>query len=155
MMDHEQRNNRRLIPSDGRDSAVIQHKGREDVALIVNLSAQGFRICTHPGFPVEVGDVLQLETTDGYHRARVANLEEKDDRLFIGLERLHDAPVKQPRKALRGSFRRNRMARPRVDAGALVTYLMIPFALVMALLFVAVGWDGIREMVESIRRQLP
>ncbi|MGE3313898.1 MAG: hypothetical protein AB7O26_02195 [Planctomycetaceae bacterium] len=152
MMDREQRNNRRLPPTTGRDAAIIRNKGRDEVALIVNLSAQGFRICTHASFPVEVGDVIRLETTDGHHTARVANIEAKEDQLHIGLERVHDAPVENARDQVRRQRRGVRLSRPGMEFGNLISYVLLPIVIGVALLFVIVGWDGIRETLQSLRQ---
>lgn len=154
-MEPDQRHSRRLPPGEGRDSAVIRLKGQEEGALIVNLSAEGLRVCTFPDFSVEIGDVIRLETNDGHHQARVMNLERLEDRLFIGLERLHDAPLTPPGKSIRDALRQNKPARMEMDVSTIIAYVILPIAIGMTLLFVVVGWDGIKEIYHAVQRHLP
>lgn len=154
-MEPDQRQNRRLSPSEGRDAAVIRHKGREDVALFLNISSTGFRICTHAGFDVAIGDVVRLESTDGHHSARVTNVGTQDDKLYIGLERMHDAPLSPPGQSIRDAARKHRPDKPRIEWGMIVAYVILPLAIGLAILWMVVGPDGIRDIYQTIKRHLP
>jgi hypothetical protein len=154
-MEPDPRHSRRLTPSDGRDSAVLRHQGREDVALIVNLSSEGFRVCTYVGFPAAVGDTVRLETADGHHTLRVKNVEEQEGKLFLGLERLHDSPLTSPGQSLRDAARLASGEKPHIEWGVIVAYVILPLAIGLAILISVVGTDGLRDIYHTIRRNLP
>jgi len=157
-MHQERRDSRRFEPQLGRDEAKLRHKGKTDVALVLDISAEGFRLCLHSGKTLAVGEVVTLETCDGKHIARVIHLEDDktSGRMILGLERLSDVPLSDSQGSLREQIRRrDKFENDRlIDMGPIFAYVMLPLAVGLSILQLVVGPDGLQDISRMITRQL-
>src|ERR1700722_8947800 len=98
-MGDERRKYYRYPPAGGSQTAVLRHAGLEREAKLVNLSADGFRLDVTADSDVdansivEIGDVVLLATSYGFHQVEVVNLSREDGALRLGLKRLKDLPA--------------------------------------------------------------
>jgi hypothetical protein len=60
---------------------------------LVNLSSDGFRVDMEEESIVEVGDIVLMATSSGFHRVRVVNVARENGTLQLGLQRLQDLPA--------------------------------------------------------------
>jgi hypothetical protein len=102
-MSEERRKNYRCPPSGDGETVVLRRDGVAQTAKLVNLSAEGFRLCLDvdaaSGPAVNVGDVTVLATKNGSHRVRVANVQRENESLQLGLQRLSE--ISRPAVAAR------------------------------------------------------
>jgi hypothetical protein len=89
----ERRRSRRFPVSPGRDRAILRRGTARHAATIVDISAEGFRIRTDCDCRPAVDATATLETCDGRHVVRVANVRHDETHSIIGLERLRDLPA--------------------------------------------------------------
>lgn len=93
-MSENRRKNFRCAPPGEGEIVVLRHDGRKLAARMVNISAEGFRIClvapAGEDAGVTVGDVALLETASGSHQVRVANIQRDEKTLELGLQRMAD-----------------------------------------------------------------
>jgi hypothetical protein len=93
-MSEERRKNYRCPPSGDGETVVLRRDGVDQPATLVNLSAEGFRLCLDVDSTAEpavnVGDVAVLATKNGSHRVRVANVQRENESLQLGLQRLSE-----------------------------------------------------------------
>jgi thiol-disulfide isomerase/thioredoxin len=79
--------------SGGSEAVVLRHAGVDRAAKLINLSAEGFRLDMDGESIVDVGDVVLLATSHGFHRVRVVNVARDHETLQLGLQRLEDLPA--------------------------------------------------------------
>jgi hypothetical protein len=72
---------------------VVRHAGVERPARLINLSSDGFRVDMGEESIVEVGDIVLMATSSGFHRVRVVNVACDNGALQLGLQRLQDLPA--------------------------------------------------------------
>jgi thiol-disulfide isomerase/thioredoxin len=92
-MGDERRKYYRYPPTGGSESVVLRRAGVESTAKLVNFSADGFRLDLDVDSIVEVGDVVLLATSNGFHRVRIVNVARESGVLQLGLHRLEDLPA--------------------------------------------------------------
>jgi hypothetical protein len=92
-MGEERRKYYRYPANGGSDAVVVSHLGVERPARIVNLSSDGFRLDMNEESIVEVGDIVLMATSNGFHRVRVVNVSRDNGTLQLGLQRLQDVPA--------------------------------------------------------------
>jgi hypothetical protein len=92
-MGEERRKYYRYPAAGGSESIVVRHHGVERPARLVNLSSDGFRVDMDEESIVEVGDVVLMATSNGFHRVRVVNVSRENGALQLGLQRLQDLPA--------------------------------------------------------------
>ncbi len=106
-MSEDRRKNYRCPPSADGETVVIRHDGVDQAAKLVNLSAEGFRLCLDLNANAEpalhVGDIAVLATKNGSHQVRVANVQRENQSLQLGLQRLLD--ISRPTVRLRNESR--------------------------------------------------
>ncbi len=73
-MGEERRKYYRYPATDGSEAVVVRHHGVERPARLVNLSSDGFRVDLDEESIVEVGDIVLMATSNGFHRVRVVNV---------------------------------------------------------------------------------
>jgi hypothetical protein len=92
-MGEERRKYYRYPASGGSETCVVRHHGVERPARLVNLSSDGFRVDLDEESIVEVGDIVLMATSSGFHRVRVVNVFRDNGTLQLGLQRLQDLPA--------------------------------------------------------------
>jgi hypothetical protein len=92
-MGEERRKYYRYPATDGSEAVVVRHHGVERPARLVNLSSDGFRVDLDEESIVEVGDIVLMATSSGFHRVRVVNVSRDNGTLQLGLQRLQDLPA--------------------------------------------------------------
>jgi hypothetical protein len=92
-MGEERRKYYRYPATDGSETVVVRHQGVERPARLVNLSSDGFRVDLDEESIVEVGDIVLMATSSGFHRVRVVNVSRDNGALQLGLQRLQDLPA--------------------------------------------------------------
>src|SRR5271170_4618080 len=92
-MGEERRKYYRYPVQGGSETVVVRHQGVERPAKLVNLSADGFRLDMDEESIVEVGDIVLMATSSGFHRVRVVNVSRDNGTLQLGLQRLQDLPA--------------------------------------------------------------
>ena len=152
-MDSDQRKTRRLIPTEGRDAAQLHLNGCRHIALMLNVSAEGFRVCTHAGYEVTPGAQGELETCDGKHVVRVAHVAAEADRIYLGLTRLSDVAQSAPAARTRHGASRGGSREP-IGVGSILAYAVLPLMIGFAILFAVAGGDGVRGILQMVRRQV-
>ena len=151
----DRRDSRRLEPFEGRDAATILHRGKAEVAILINVSSEGFRVSAPKGRRFRVGDVMQLNTCDGHHVVRIENVCEGDGRLCLGLKRLHSAPLAEPGNAARKIALGRGLWRRTVAAGmSLLAYVVLPLSIAAALILFATGADGLAKISHMVLLQV-
>jgi ABC-type phosphonate transport system ATPase subunit len=151
----DRRDSRRLEPLAGRDAAKLHHNGRTDVALVLNVSAEGFRICTHAGYVFRIGDEVKFDTCDGRHVGRVVHVSEEQERVFLGLTRIEDTPTSNSGGSLQMTLRRrDKFTDDRIDIGAIVAYVLLPLAIALSILLLVTGQDGLKDISHTIARHI-
>src|SRR5579862_2252870 len=93
LMSDERRKYYRYPVAVGSEAIVVRHHGVERPARLVNLSSDGFRVDMQEQEIVEVGDVVLMATSNGFHRVRVVNVARENGTLQLGLQRLQDLPA--------------------------------------------------------------
>jgi thiol-disulfide isomerase/thioredoxin len=135
-MGDERRKYYRYPPAGGSQTVVLRHAGLEHDAKLVNLSADGFRLDVDADSMVNVGDVVLLATSYGFHQAQVVNVSREDGALKLGLKRIKDLPAsaaiatEDQAQSGKAQTRKSRKSLIRVA---------VPVAIV-AMLLVAVVW---------------
>ena len=151
----ERRRSRRFQPTEGRDAAVFKLESQTKPALILNVSAEGFRVCVHAGITVEIGAVVKLDTCDGRHLVRIVNANEEGGKLYLGLERIHTLPPQRRVAPVRRSNRSGRLQQ--FDTFGLLAHLAevgLLIVISLAILMATIDADGIRYMVQTLRRHI-
>ena len=92
-MGDERRKYYRYPPAGGSQAVVLRHAGLERDAKLVNLSADGFRLDVDADSIVNVGDVVLLATSYGFHQVQVVNVSRENGALQLGLKRIKDLPA--------------------------------------------------------------
>jgi hypothetical protein len=116
-MGQERRKYYRYPVQGGSETVVVRHQGVERPAKLVNLSADGFRLDMDEESIVEVGDIVLMATSSGFHRVRVVNVARESGTLQLGLQRLQDIPASAVEsQAEARNLRRKRREKPAVSA---------------------------------------
>jgi hypothetical protein len=135
-MGDERRKYYRYPPAGGSQTVVIRHAGLERDAKLVNLSADGFRLDVDADSIVDVGDVVLLATSYGFHQVQVVNVSRENGALHLGLKRIKDLPAsaviaaEEEQVSGRAQSRKSRKS---------LIQVAVPVAIVVMLL-VAVVW---------------
>jgi Thioredoxin-like len=146
-MGEERRKYYRYPATDGSEAVVVRHHGVERPARLVNLSSDGFRVDLDEESIVEVGDIVLMATSNGFHRVRVVNVSRENGALQLGLQRLQDLPASALEKYTEAE-RRPRRARGLKDT---LSQLAIPIALgVMILGGVVWAWTTEADPVGAV-----
>jgi hypothetical protein len=89
----ERRKYYRYPATPGSETVIVRHQGVERPARLINQSSDGFRLDLDEDPIVEVGDVVLMATSSGFHRVCVVNLARENGTLQLGLKRLEDLPA--------------------------------------------------------------
>jgi len=128
-MSQERRKYYRYPATAGSETIVVRHHGVERPAKLVNLSSDGFRVDMEEESIVEVGDIVLMATSSGFHRVRVVNVSRENGTLQLGLQRLQDLPASALEKHEEQHGRSQKKKRPKVPVATLVGQLAVPFVL--------------------------
>ncbi len=154
----DRRDSRRFEPQSGRDETRLRHKGKSLVALLLDVSAEGFRICMHSGKKLNIGDEATLETCDGQHIVRVMHIDDNAEtgRMTVGLARIEDKPLVESGQSLREQIRRrDKFDQDRlIDIGPIFAFVLLPLAIGISIMNLVVGSDGLKEIGQMITRQI-
>ncbi len=149
-MGDERRKYYRYPATTGSDAVVVRHHGIERPARLVNLSSDGFRVdMDQPSIAVEeeaiveVGDIVLMATSNGFHRVRVVNVARGDGMLQLGLQRLQDLPANAVEKHEEAE-RRSRPKRPKGGVHSSLAQVLIP-AVLGALILGTIVWTWTSE----------
>jgi Thioredoxin-like len=138
-MSDERRRYYRYPPNGGSETVVVRHQGVERPARLVNLSADGFRLDMDEESIVEVGDVVLMATSNGFHRVRVMNVARDNGTLQLGLQRLQDLPANAVESQAEREGRPRRKLRANGSVATPVAQLLAPVAL-GAMILGAIAW---------------
>jgi hypothetical protein len=149
-MGQERRKYYRYPVQGGSEAVVVRHQGVERPAKLVNLSADGFRLDMDEESIVEVGDIVLMATSSGFHRVRVVNVARESGTLQLGLQRLQDISASAVEsQAERRNPRRKRREKPAVSAPLL--QVGVPIALAVLILGSAVwAWTTDADPVGAV-----
>lgn len=92
-MGEERRKYYRYPATGGSETCVVRHHGVERPARLVNLSSNGFRVDLNEESIVEVGDIVLMATSSGFHRVRVVNVFRDNGTLQLGLHACRTFPL--------------------------------------------------------------
>ncbi|HET6326924.1 MAG TPA: thioredoxin family protein [Planctomycetaceae bacterium] len=134
----------------GSEAVVVRHQGVERPAKLINLSADGFRLDMDEESIVEVGDVVLMATSSGFHRVRVMNVARGNGTLQLGLQRLQDISASAVEaQADRARPRRKKRVKPVVAAPFL--QLGVPIALAVLISGTAIwAWTADADPVGAV-----
>jgi Thioredoxin-like len=149
-MGQERRKYYRYPVQGGSEAVVVRHQGVERPAKLVNLSADGFRLDMDEESIVEVGDIVLMATSSGFHRVRVVNVAREGGTLQLGLQRLQDISASAVEsQAERRNPRRKRREKPAVSAPLL--QVGVPIALSVLIMGTAVwAWTTDADPVGAV-----
>jgi hypothetical protein len=133
----------------GSEAVVVRHQGVERPAKLVNLSADGFRLDMDEESIVEVGDIVLMATSSGFHRVRVVNVARENGTLQLGLQRLQDISASAVESQANG--KRPRKARPTRTITAPYLQLGVPAVLAVLIAGTAVWiWSSDADPVGAV-----
>jgi hypothetical protein len=125
----ERRKYYRYPATSGSEAVVVRHHGVERPARLVNQSSDGFRLDLDEESIVEVGDVVLMATSNGFHRVRVMNVARENGTLQLGLQRLEDLPASAVEKLLEKEEHPGRKRRLKEAFSNSLAQLAIPLAM--------------------------
>jgi thioredoxin 1 len=157
-MGDERRKYYRYPVTAGSDAVVVRHHGIERPARLVNLSSDGFRVDldqqsieVDEESIVEVGDVVLMATSSGFHRVRVVNVARGDGILQLGLQRLQDLPANAVEKHEEAEGRPRPKRRPKGGVHASLARILVPAALGVLILGTIVWtWNSETDPVGTV-----
>jgi len=157
-MGDERRKYYRYPVTTGSDTVVVRHHGIERPARLVNLSSDGFRVDldqqsieVDEESIVEVGDIVLMATSSGFHRVRVVNVARGDGMLQLGLQRLQDLPANAVEKHEEAEGRSRPKRRPKGSVHASFAQLLVPAALGVLILGTIVWtWNSETDPVGTV-----
>jgi thiol-disulfide isomerase/thioredoxin len=149
-MGEERRKYYRYPLQEGSEAVVVRHQGVERPAKLINLSADGFRLDMDEESIVEVGDIVLMATSSGFHRVRVMNVARGNGTLQLGLQRLQDLSASAVESQAEGRRpRRKRREKPSVASSFL--QLSVPIGLTVLILGTAVwAWTADADPVGAV-----
>ncbi len=158
LMGDERRKYYRYPVTTGSDAVVVRHHGIERPARLVNLSSDGFRVDldqqsieVDEESIVEVGDIVLMATSSGFHRVRVVNVARGDGMLQLGLQRLQDLPANAVEKHEEAEGRSRPKRRPKGGVHATFAQLLVPAALGILILGTIVWtWNSETDPVGTV-----
>ena len=148
-MGQERRKYYRYPVQGGSEAVVVRHQGVERPAKLVNLSAEGFRLDMDEESIVEVGDIVLMATSSGFHRVRVVNVARGNGTLQLGLQRLQDISASAVESKANG--KRPRKERPTRKITAPYLQLGVPAVLAVLIAGTAVWiWTSDADPVGAV-----
>ncbi len=142
-MGDERRKCYRYPASGGSETVVVRHAGVERSARLLNLSSDGFRLAMDEESIVEVGDIVLMATSNGFHRVKVMNVARDNGTLQLGLQRLQDLPA----SALEADEERSKKGRRggrKLNLSSPLATVLVPVVL-GALILGTVAWTWTTE----------
>jgi hypothetical protein len=149
-MGEERRKYYRYPLQEGSEAVVVRHQGVERPAKLINLSADGFRLDMDEESIVEVGDIVLMATSSGFHRVRVMNVARGNGTLQLGLQRLQDLSASAVESQAEGR-RPRRKRRERSSVASSFLQLSVPIGLTVLILGTAVwAWTADADPVGAV-----
>jgi thioredoxin 1 len=144
VMSDERRKYYRYPVTTGSEAIVVRHHGVERPARLVNLSSDGFRVDMEEEEIVEVGDIVLMATSNGFHRVRVVNVARENGTLQLGLQRLQDLPANAVEKQAEREGRPPRKAKVKESLLSTLARLAVPLGLA-AMIIGGIAWAWTTE----------
>jgi hypothetical protein len=97
-MSDERRTNRRFPVPEGREKIELKIGRTLIRGRLVDVSAGGFAVEVAGDESLEAGAMLEMRTCDGSHLAQIARVYRRDDVTCLGLIRVEDVPLPEPKR---------------------------------------------------------